>query len=80
MNTSPLLLQSLNRLIGITLRQVQLHKGCSPAVLYNLKWAVRWLNLARKSLKRGVTTYFYIHLNSAMREIKWARVAKTVAA
>jgi hypothetical protein len=78
MSNSPLTLTAINRLIARCLRQCQLAK--SDAVRFYLRWACRWLNLARKSFKRGNMKWVETHVASAKREISWARQTMAIEA
>lgn len=55
MNHSPIFLQSLNRLIGRTMRQLQL--ASNSDVHFWIKRAIRWLNYAKRA---------YVHLGSLL--------------
>lgn len=60
----------LNKLIGRTMRRIQLANGYSKDCLRS---ALRWLNLARRELAMGLIAEATDSLEMAMERVRWAR-------
>ena len=52
MNHSPLTLRRINKLIGQTMRFIQIAPNDDAKIA--LRWVVRWLNMSRRHYKQGV--------------------------
>lgn len=66
MKHSPIFSLRLNKLIGRTMRQLQLAKD--GFIRFCLRWAVKWLNAARSALRRGDD----VGRETAMRRVGYA--------
>ena len=76
MNRSPFTLRRINKLIGQTMRQIQLAPKSSMLREY-LVWSLRWLNMARKAFHDGIGSSVRTRLELAALNLKWANEAKT---
>jgi len=73
MNRSPLFLIGLNKIIGRTMRQLQLSTGYRREMLTVV---IKWLNKARVDWREGFSEAAYHDLACA---IEWTRVARNDA-
>lgn len=73
MNRSPLFIIGLNKIIGRTMRQLQLSTGYRREMLAIV---IKWLNMARVDWREGFTEAAHHDLACA---IEWLRVARNDA-